>query len=417
MNEMSLNSLIQFSSTFEELENKFEEVLEAYQTPMSYANTQASLFWIIRGSIKYFNQLDEDFLGEGNKCGIPDMKADHFANNINRLLKSIENLSGLWKLNIEKSNELNLLLDIRTLIVHSGEPLNNIKSLNLKGYKDRQLGRIFSRKLCRAFPFPEKYNDMDYCIDVWLDKHDKTKQYNLVTVDHHIKNQSYVDIKIYLKHSDVRDIMLSYVKEFVDLADKNRPPKKVKKFPDIKAKLINIESESIDFDKIAKVVSKHSKGDYIVESEIARWNGFGLKRLYEYSKKNLDKDDKTREIIKEKIYTATSKYLDDYQNENLSADEFDFHSLDIKTVFKEFTPEFKLKGYLEGEKLFGHIATFFNTNNNDDKTTDNGYLNHFVYEVNNALGKELVMRDSVNDLVCDYFVQSIQAKNDSSDIE
>lgn len=417
MDKIMLNPHMQFSDTAEELKDKFEEVVEAYQSPMSYANTQASLFWIIHGSIEYFDQLDEDFLGEGNECGIPNMKADHFANNINRLLKSIDYLSRLWKLNIEKSDELKLLLDIRTLIVHSGEQLTKIESLKLKGYKDSQLGRIFSSKKHRAFIFTEEHKDMDYCIEVWNDKHDKTKKDNLIKVDHHITNQSYVDISIYLKYSDVRDIMLSYIKKFVDSANDSKPKKKIKKFPKIKNKFINMESETIHFDKIANLLLKGNKGDYVVENEVAHWNGFGLKRLYEYSKEHLDTDDKNREIINEKIHTAMSKYWDDYQDENLSVDEFDFYCLDIRTVFKKFTPKFKLKGYLEDEKLFNHIAPFFNTNNNIDKKTDEDYLNMFVNAASNALGKELVMRDSVEDLVCDYFVQSIQVKKDSSDIE
>ena len=33
-----------------------------------------------------------------------------------------------------------MLLDIRTLIVHSGEQLSKLESLELEGYKDSQLG-------------------------------------------------------------------------------------------------------------------------------------------------------------------------------------------------------------------------------------------------------------------------------------
>lgn len=104
-----------------------------------------------------------------------------------------------------------------------------------------------------------------------------------------------------------------------------------------------------------------------------------------------------------------SKYWDDYQDGNLTID--DLPNLDIRTVFKEFTPDFEYKGYLEGEKLFNYIAPFFNTRNYNDKKTDVGYLDMFVNEASNALGKKLSMRESVDDLVCDYFVQSIQVKN------
>lgn len=40
------------------------------------------------------------------------------------LSNAIDYLSRLWKVKIEKSEELKFLLDIRTLIVHSGEKNN-----------------------------------------------------------------------------------------------------------------------------------------------------------------------------------------------------------------------------------------------------------------------------------------------------
>lgn len=411
MEKIKLNSSKRFSGTVKELKEKFEEKVNIYQTPATYSNTEAPLLWIIRGSIKYFDKLDTEFLGIGNKSGIPNMKADHFANNTYRLIKAIDYLAKLWKLKIEKSDELKFLLDIRTLIVHSGEPINKIESLKLEGYKDSQLGRIFARKEYRAFPFPEEYSDMDYCIEVWSDKHDKKKQYNLSMVDHHIENESYCDTGIYLKSSDIRDIMLCHIEKFVDYGNKTKPLQKVKKLPIIKAQVIDKEADTIDFDKIADLISKDLRGGYFKERGTEHWDGFGLKRLYDYSKKNLDTLNKVRLLIKEKIHAVMSKYWDDYEDENLTIN--DLPNLDIRTVFKEFTPEFEHKGYLEGEKLFNHIAPFFNTRNYFDKRTDVGYLNMFVNEASNALGKKLSMGESVEDLVCDYFIQSIQVKNDN----
>ena len=130
---------MQFYGTVKELKKKFEEKIEVYQTPTTYSNAEASLLWIIRGSIEYFDKLDIDFLGVENESGIPSMKADYFANNTYRLINSIDNLAGLWKMKIEKPDELKFLLDIRTLIVHSGELLNKVESLRLEGYKDNQL--------------------------------------------------------------------------------------------------------------------------------------------------------------------------------------------------------------------------------------------------------------------------------------
>ena len=252
---------------------------------------------------------------------------------------------------------------------------------------------------------------MDHRIDVWNDKHDKTKKHNISKVDHHVENESYCDRSIYLKSSDVRDIMLCHIEKFVDCGNKTKPPQKVKKLPDIKAKVIDMESDTIDFDKIADLISKDLRGGYFKEREIEHWVGFGLKRLYEYSKKHFDTLDKVHVIIKEKIHAVMSKYWDDYQDENLTID--DLPNLDIRIVFKEFTPEFEYKGYLEGEKLFNHIAPYFNTRNYNDNKTDVVYLNMFVNEASNALGKELSMRESVDDLVCDYFVKSIQVKIDN----
>ena len=411
MEKIKLNSSKKFSGTAKELKEKLEEKIDIYQTPTTYSNTEAPLLWIIRGSIKYFDKLDTEFLGIGNESGIPSMEADHFANNTYRLINAIDYLAEFWKLKIEKSDELKFLLDIRTLIVHSGKPINKVESLKLEGYKDSQLGRIFTRKECRAFPFPEEYSDMDYRIDVWNDKHDKTKKHNISKVDHHVENESYCDIGIYLKSSDVRDIMLCHIEKFVDCGNKTKPPQKVKKLPNIKAKVIDMESDTIDFDKIADLISKDLRGGYFKERGTEYWDGFGLKRLYDYSKKHLDTLDKVRVIIKEKLHTVMSKYWDDYQDENLTID--DLPNLDIRTVFKEFTPEFEYKGYLEGEKLFIHIAPFFNTRNYSDKRTDVGYLNMFVNEASNALGKKLSLGESIDDLVCDYFVQSIQVKINS----
>ncbi|MEF9936472.1 MAG: hypothetical protein RR688_05190 [Carnobacterium sp.] len=45
--------------------------------------------------------------------------------------------------------------------------------------------------------------------------------------------------------------------------------------------------------------------------------------------------------------------------------------------------------------------------------TDIDYLAQFINEVEKALGKKLLLEQSVDSLVCEYFVQSIQVKIDS----
>lgn len=410
MNSIKLLSSNEFSGTSKELQDKLNEKIERCQNLTTYANTEASLVWIIRGSIEYFYNLDDGFLGAGNASGIPNIEADHFANNIYRLINAIDYLGRLWKLKIEKNKEIKLLLDIRTLIVHSGEQLTKVESLELEGYKDSQLGRVISRKGKNPFHFSNEFSSMDYCIQIWNDKHDKTKKHNLSKVDHHIDNESYFDIEIYLKATDVRNIILYHVEKFLDYGGESRINEEPKALPDIKNKVINEETGSINFDKIAELVSKNLRGGYAKENGVDHWDGFGLKRLYEYSQNRFDISDEVRTIIKESIITRISKYWDDYQNKSLTED--DLQILDIRSVFSDFTPNFGDKSYLENEKLFDFIAPFFNTKNQHD-ATDIAYLAQFINEAEKSLGKRLHIEQSVDSLVCEYFVQSIQLKIES----
>lgn len=407
MNNIKLVSQSQFYSTPEELKEKLEEKINIYHSETTYSNSEASLSWIIRGCIDYFDKLDTDFLGDGNASGIPNMKADYFANNIYRVINSIDYLARLWQLEIEKSNELKLLLDIRTLIVHSGEQLTKVESLELEGYKDSQLGRIFNSQERHVFHFLNEFSDMDYCIEVWNDKHDKRKKNHLSEVDYHIRNESYLDISIYLKSTDVRNIVLSHIECFLDCADKSKTSRKVKKLPKIKERFINQEAEIVNFDKVADLISKDLRGGYFKEGGVEHWNGFGLKRLFEYSQHRLNVKDEVREIIMEKIQTVISKYWDDYQNETISDDELP--DLDIRTLFADYTPNFRFNNNLKGEKLFTRIAPFFNTRDRHD-ATDIDYLARFISEADNVLGHPLDLEQSVDNLICDYFVQSIQTK-------
>jgi len=400
-----------FLSTAENLKKKLEQNIEKYQNEITFNNTEASLVWIIRGCIEYFDKLESDFLGEGNVSGIPNMRADHFANNIYRLVNAIDYYSRLWNIDIVKNKEISLLLDIRTLFVHSGEQLTKVKSLELADYKDSQLGRIFKSNGHNPFKFIGVFSDMDYCIEIWNDKHDKSKRKCLAEVDYDMKKENYHDILIYLKAADVRNIMLLYVSCFLGIRDKTpNLRKEVKKLPDIKNRVINEKNSDINFDKIADLVSKDLRGGYIIESGIHHWNGFGLKRLLEYSRCRLGISDKVRDIISERVHNVVSKYWDDYQNDDIPDDELP--DLDIRKVFSDFTPKFKLKHYLEGEKLFIHIAPYFNTRDEQD-ATDINYLAIFINEVTIALGKQLKLEQTVDGLICDYFVQSIQSKIDN----
>lgn len=408
MDRIKVCSNKKFLNTAENLEKKLNQNMEKYQNEMSFDNTEASLVWIVRGCIDYFDKLESDFLGEGNESGIPSMQADYFANNVYRLVKAIEYLSRLWNIKAVKCNAIKLLLDIRTLIVHSGEQLTNVESLEVSNYKDSQLGRIFRSKRRHLFWFEGEFSEMDYCIQIWNDKHDKSKIKHLTEVDYDLNNENYYDILIYLKADDVRNIMLLYIDDFLNVGDNNSQLKRdLKKLPDIKNNIINEEICDIDFDKIAMFISKDLRGGYVIESGIHRWNGFGLKRLLEYSRSCSNISNRVQEIICERIQSIVSKYWDDYQNVDISDDELP--DLDIRKVFSDFTPDFELKHYLESEKLFRNICPYFNTRDTHD-LTDIGYLGRFINETNNALGQQLNLEQTVDGLICDYFVQSIQNK-------
>lgn len=77
------------------------------------------------------------------------------------LINFIDYLGRLWEVKVEKNDGLKLLLDIRTLIVHSGEQLTKLESLELEGYKNSQLGRIFSRRDHNPFHFLNEFSNME----------------------------------------------------------------------------------------------------------------------------------------------------------------------------------------------------------------------------------------------------------------
>ncbi|MGG1149696.1 hypothetical protein [Bacillus wiedmannii] len=86
----------EFNATVKDLKDRFNEYQEKHQTETTFHNSEASLAWIMKGYIDYFDQLDSGFLGTGNKSGIPDMKSDRFVNNLYRLYNAMEYLGGLW---------------------------------------------------------------------------------------------------------------------------------------------------------------------------------------------------------------------------------------------------------------------------------------------------------------------------------
>ncbi|EOB3455121.1 hypothetical protein ACIJDO_000238 [Enterococcus hirae] len=385
----------------DELKRKFNKKVREFPTEISWDNTESSLGWIVRGGIDYFSNLDSDFLGKGNEPGIPCMEADSFANNIYRLVNAIDYLAKLRKFKLKKSNQLNLLLDIRTLIVHSGEQVTDLRSFGLVGYKDSQLGRIFKKEEIPLSRFMKEFSDMDYCITVWNDRHDKSQKHHLSEVDYNRKNENYKDVDIYLKAKDVKNVILEYVEAFINY--NIMPRKEKRRMIDIPKEKI-FSKKKIDFEIISRIISKDLRGGYVIENGVGHWYGFGLQKLFEYVQKKIDVPEETRIFIMDKIKNTMCNYWDAFKNEEIADDKLP--DLDIREVFKEYTPYYEFKGYLEGEKLFSYIAPNFNTFGIE--STDLDYLYRFISNVNNVLSKPLLLEQDVDDLICNYFVQAVQ---------
>ncbi|MGL6056836.1 MAG: hypothetical protein ACRC17_00780, partial [Culicoidibacterales bacterium] len=250
----------------DEIKKAFERVVE--KQPTKFANTEASLIWIIRGTIDFFADLSEDFLGEGNETGIPTEKADHFANNFYRLSNSLNTLAKFWGVPIKEIEEWNILKDLRTLIVHSGEQITRVSSIELQNYKDAQLGRIYKRG-CSLI-----HNDeYDYCLSIWTDKHDKFKTRHENEVDYDLQQGNYRDVYFYVNAVDVRRIVLDYVWLFISLADKlELKEKPIKLIPEaLKDKITN----DLDLDKLEEFIKSRKRGGYIIENNKHYWQGFG----------------------------------------------------------------------------------------------------------------------------------------------
>ncbi|WP_277407380.1 hypothetical protein [Lacrimispora xylanisolvens] len=61
MDRIKVCSNKKFLNTAENLEKKLNQNMEKYQNEMSFDNTEASLVWIVRGCIDYFDKLESDF--------------------------------------------------------------------------------------------------------------------------------------------------------------------------------------------------------------------------------------------------------------------------------------------------------------------------------------------------------------------
>lgn len=301
-----------------------------------------------------------------------------------------------------ESDQLKILTDIRTLIVHSGEQLTDIHFSELEGYKDSQLGRIVSAaesKDTLNSIFFRKYPEMNYYISIWQDKRDTTKKLHLSEVDYHHKNESYKDIKIYVAASDVRNIMLNYIQTLIEGSkNEEKISSKRKHYPQEKH-IFDKEKHEIDFEKIVTIISKDTRGGYFIENDIHYWSGYGLKYLYEYVKEYITPGE-TKSFILEKIETTMKIYWEAYTHHE------ELPSLNIIDVFSDWTPQIARKSYFENEKLFERIAPFFHAKEQFD-ATDIGYLAEFINELH-EVGMNLDINTNVDNFICEYIIQSVE---------
>lgn len=419
INKMEINIdvdnkiLIECSNTFhgssDELIKNLERLIENKRNEKTFLNSEASMFWIMKGCIKYFNELGSNFLGNSNVEGIPSSLADHFASNLYRLGNAMRSLGEFWKIPTSFSEEFKILLDIRTFIIHSGEGINKTESIQFEGYKDTQLGLITK---VDGNPITNlrllKNVQSDYIITLWSDKHDE-KGRNINDLDYNIRNKNFIDTEVFISAYDVRNTVMVEIQKFLANDDtKQDKNNKTSKLPEIKKIVIDSLSNKIDFDKLAALISNSPRSTYIIENGLSHWGGYGLKRLLNYSQSQINNpfvaDNSIYNFIIDRIQTVTSQFWDEYQDDSISDDKV--VSLDIESVFGDLIPKYEKKTYLHS-KLFSNIAPFFNSKEFDD-ATDVYYLVRLITEFSSSFDCNLKLENSVDDLICDYFCEAIK---------
>lgn len=307
---------------------------------------------------------------------------------------------------VSKDKEWSLLEDIRTLIVHSGEQLTQIASLELQGYKDAQLGWI--QKVGDS-PFESKDDKekYDYCLSIWTDKHDKSKKHQENEIGYDNRKENYRDLDIYLSAKDVSRLVLFQIEKFIAAVFEKEPELKTVKLLPNQIKEQTIYAKEPDFDKLEKLLRTKKRSGYFVENGREYWLGFGLKRLWHYAHFSFFIPESVKEVVDQVIRQRLADFWESYNNGEVSDDKIP--SLDVRDVFKDYSPEYEKKNYLEREKLFKNIAPSFNYKDEFD-STDVDYLARFITEASHALETSLNLENSVDGIICDYFIKSIQKK-------
>ena len=358
----------------------------------NFTNTESSLIEIIQDSFDYFDSLDSNFLGNEINSRTPNMETDHFANTFYRLNNSLDYIYKLLtkKDSFSKSNEWNILIDIRTLIDHSGEQIANLhspKSLEFAKYKDAQLGFIIKKG---NEPISKLTDNFDYCIQTLTDNHDKSKNRPKNEVDYDNRRNNFKEIYFLVNSKDIKNIIFYTVKSFIDKIDKSIPndyknKKERKMSKEVKEIIVN----NLDIDKLEKFIYRKKRGGYIIEIGEPCWFGFGLKRILNYIAYNESISDEVKQKIRDIISTRLEEFCSAYNDRTI--DDFELPSLDIRDIFKQYTPCYEAKSYFEGQKLFENIAPTFNKRENINLGVDIDYLIKFMIKAQEALKKTILI--------------------------
>lgn len=259
-----------------------------------------------------------------------------------------------------------------------------------------------------TFPL-ELADNFDYLIGISADKNDKSKNRPENEVDYDNRKHNFSNACILLNSKDIRNIILCTVKSFINEMDVNIPNdyknRKKKKMPkEVKEIIVN----NLNIDKLEKFISNGKRGGYTIENGEEYWFGFGLKRIWNYTENNGLIPVEVKQKIRAIISTRLEEFCIAYNNSSI--DDFKLPSLDVRDVFKQYTPCYESKSYFEGQKLFECIAPTFNKKYNLNLTVDMDYITKFIIDAQNALKTNLNIRIDVNSLVCDYFVKSVEMK-------
>ncbi|PAF55483.1 hypothetical protein [Mycoplasmopsis agassizii] len=408
----------EFKGTKEDLLNKFNNKLAVLDRKISDPNSEPSLAYIIYGCIKYFYDLPTNFLGDGNASGIPSLEADHFANNIYRLYKAICYWSNKWGEKPVFTKKFNILRDIRTIIVHSGEIMNDIQTLGVGIHKNVQLGRIFTKEKNGMFSscaFKNEASKMDYCIQIDEDKKSKP-DFNNDTNKSSDPNCIFKKIEvnsissfnrqvIYLNVEDTRQIVLEQINIFLSDNKVNKSSFKIKKIAPTE---YVVKEDEIDFKRICNTINDNlNKEKRFIDEKQERSDCdiYGLEKIYQYAKSGLNFSKETRDLVRKEISQAIIKFWETYKKNNGNLDYSPVPS--VETVFKKYIPKQILENYIYHEKLFIRISPGFNSNS-DEYRTEVNFLYDFINIVQNVLEKKLNQNQDVDGVICDFYMTAVE---------